>query len=64
MFVFGILFGLAMLAPLWVAFIDMFWYLVAGKILFHTWTAERIMLLVLWQVACFLVFVAATTHRK
>lgn len=62
MFVFGILFGLAMLAPLAMFSIDTFWFLVTGGPVFHTVTPERTILTVVWSMFAFLVF--AWAHRR
>lgn len=62
MFVFGVLFGIALLVPIAVGGIDAFWYLLTGAVVFTEWNPARVSLLVLWMVVTFLVF--AWAQRK
>lgn len=62
MFVFGVLFGLALLVPIAMFSIDTFWFLVAGVPVFHEVTPERMIMTVVWLFFAFLVF--AWANRK
>lgn len=62
MFVFGILFGLALLVPIIMFSVDTFWYLVAGSFVFHPVGPERTILIVVWSFFAFAVF--AWANRK
>lgn len=58
-FAIGILLGIAMLVPLVVSMVDMFWYLVTGHTLWMTWSAERVMLTTVWLALTLVFFVWA-----
>ena len=60
MFVFGFLFGLALLVPIIMFSVDTFWYLVAGNFVFHPVGPERIILSMVWSFFAFAVFAWAS----
>lgn len=62
MFVFGILFGLALLVPIVMFSIDTFWFLVTGGAVFHEVTPERMIMTVMWLFFAFITF--AWANRK
>ena len=62
MFVFGVLFGLALLVPIIMFSVDTFWYLVAGSFVFHPVGPERTILAMMWGFLAFIVF--AWANRK
>lgn len=62
MFVFGILFGLALLVPIVMFSIDTFWFLVTGGAVFQPVSPERTILAMMWGFLAFVVF--AWAQRK
>ena len=62
MFVFGILFGLALLVPIVMFSIDTFWFLVTGGPVFQPVGPERTILSMMWGFLVFVIF--AWANRK
>lgn len=62
MFVFGILFGLALLVPIVMFSIDTFWFLVTGGVVFQPVGPERTILAMMWGFLAFVIF--AWANRK
>ena len=62
MFVFGVLFGLALLVPIVMFSIDTFWFLVAGVPVFQPVGPERTILSMMWGFLAFVIF--AWANRK